>query len=60
MRMMLVNKSKESGRYRPSHKIDAAMFMHCCEGSIEVRDISQYLPVFLNHGIQIMIQDETL
>lgn len=57
---MLIVKSKERGWYKPLHEIDLPMFMHCCEGSIEVRDIAGYLPVFGNHNIQIMIQDETL
>lgn len=58
--MMLIIKSKERGWYKPRHEIDLPMFMHCCKGSIEVRDIHAYMPVFNNHNIQIMIQDETL
>jgi hypothetical protein len=58
--MMLIVKSKERGWYKPRHDVDLPLFMHCCEGSIEVRDIGGYLPVFANHGIQLMIQDEAL
>jgi hypothetical protein len=57
---MLIVKSKERGWYKPRHDVDLPLFMHCCEGSIEVRDIGGYLPVFANHGIQLMIQDEAL
>lgn len=42
------------------HDVDLLMFQHCCEGSMEVYDLQQYIPVFNAHGIQVMIQDETL
>lgn len=58
--MMLIVKSKQSGGYLPRHDIDLPMFRHCCEGMIEVKDIHFFMPVFNAHGIQIMIQDETL
>lgn len=58
--MMLIVKSKERGWYKPRYQLDLPMFMHCCDGSIEVKDIDGFLPVFTNHGIQIMVQDETL
>lgn len=57
---MLIVKSKSTGWYKPRHDIDLAVFMHCCAGFIEVRDISEFLPVFSAHNIQIMIQDEIL
>jgi hypothetical protein len=57
---MLVIKSKNSHGYLPAHDSDLAMFRHCCEGMIEVKDISFWIPVFNVHGIQVMIQDETL
>ena len=58
--MMLIVKSKERGWYKPRHEIDLPMFMHCCGGHIEVKDISEYMPVFACHNIQPMFQDETL
>ncbi len=58
--MMLVIKSKTSHGFLPRHDTDLPMFRHCCEGMIEVKDISFFLPVFNAHGIQILIQDETL
>lgn len=57
---MLIVKSEERGWYKPRHDIDLPMFKHCCEGFIEVKEIADYLPVFANHDIQIMIQDATL
>lgn len=56
--MMLVAK-KGDRFYRPVHEIDLPMFRHCCEGSIGVVDIHFFMPVFIAHGIQVMIQDET-
>ena len=58
--MMLISRTKERGWFKPTHEIDLPMFRHCCEGMIEVADLNFYLPVFAAHGIQIMIQDETL
>ena len=56
---MLIRKTKERGWYKPVHEVDMPLFMHCCGGFIEVREITDYIPVFWGHGIQIMIQDET-
>lgn len=56
---MLIRKTKERGWFKPSHEERLPMFMHCCAGFIEVRDISDYLSVFYAHNIQIIIQDET-
>jgi hypothetical protein len=58
--MMLIRKTKERGWYKPRQEVDLPMFQHCCEGFIEVRSLADYLPVFAAHGIQLMIQDETL
>lgn len=58
--MMLIVKSKTSGGYLPRHDVDVPMFQHCCNGYTEVREIAEFLPVFGAHGIQVMIQDETL
>jgi len=58
--MMLIRKTKEKGWYKPAHEADMPMFEHCCGGFIEVRSIADYILVFAAHGIQIMIQDETL
>lgn len=57
--MMLIVKGKTSGRYLPKHDVDLPMFRHCCNGYIEVQEIADYLPIFIAHNIQIMIQDET-
>lgn len=56
--MMLIIKLKESGFYTPRHAKDLPLFAHCCARSI-VSDLSEFLPVFTSHGIQIMIEDET-
>jgi hypothetical protein len=58
--MMLIVKSRQSNGYLPQHDIDLPMFKHCTGGFIEVRDIYEFMPVFNAHGIQVMIQDETL
>lgn len=58
--MMLIAKRKSSGWYSPVHTTDEPIFRHCTEGFIAVKEIAPYLGVFINHGIQIMIQDETL
>lgn len=58
--MILIVKNKETLRYVPKHETDMPVFMHCCAGFIEVTDISVWIPVFNAHGIQVMIQDETI
>ncbi len=58
--MMIIIKSKQSGGYIPRHDADIPMFRHCCNGYMEVRTIADFIPVFNAHGIQVMIQDETL
>lgn len=58
--MMLIVKITRAGFFKPRHVEDLPMFMHCTDGSIEVLNIAEYIPVFNNHGIQLMIQDETL
>ena len=56
--MILIAKAKTG--FLPVHDADLPIFMHCCAGMIEVKDISFWMPVFAAHGIQVMIQDETL
>lgn len=58
--MMLIVRSKTSRGYLPRHEADLPMFRHCCNGYIEVREIADFIPVFNAHGIQVMIQDETM
>lgn len=58
MKMMLIIKSKTG--FLPCHDIDLPMFRHCCQDFYQVRDIDPYISVFNAHGIQLMIQDETI
>ena len=51
--MFEIIKSKSSGGYLPKHDEDLEMFMHCTGGSMEVKDIDKYMPVFYAHGFNV-------
>jgi hypothetical protein len=58
--MMLIVKNKQYRGYVPLHEADMSIFKHCTGGFIGVDDINAFMPVFNAHGIQVIIQDETL